>query len=120
MGDFNMELDNPGMKYLQKIGYETPFPRLVDAWLSVHSGQSGIGTHHRFTGRAYCPRIDHITTSEHAQVLDAKIYRHALNGHYPSDHFPVTATIRVRTETSIAKKEAASKPQKPVALVPDT
>ncbi len=102
MGDFNMELDNPAMMYLQKTGYQTPYPRMADAWLSVHPSQTSIGTYHKFTGKASCPKIDHIAISEHAQALNVNIDRHALNGRYPSDHFPVTATIRVSTKKPIS------------------
>jgi endonuclease/exonuclease/phosphatase family metal-dependent hydrolase len=94
-GDFNMELDNPAMKYLQKIGYETPYPRMVDAWMSVHPDDTNIGTYHKFKGRVSGRRIDHIPMSEHVQALDVRIDRNTLNGRYPSDHFPVTATIRI-------------------------
>jgi endonuclease/exonuclease/phosphatase family metal-dependent hydrolase len=90
-----MELDNPAMKYLQKIGYETPYPRMVDAWMSVHPDDTNTGTYHKFKGRVSGRRIDHIPMSEHVQALDVRIDRKTLNGRYPSDHFPVTATIRI-------------------------
>jgi endonuclease/exonuclease/phosphatase family metal-dependent hydrolase len=104
MGDFNMELGNPAMKYLQNIGYETPCRRMVDAWQSVHSNRKKVGTYHSFTGKTRCPRIDHIPISEHLQAIDIDIDRYALNGRYPSDHFPVTATIRVPTKSLVSMK----------------
>jgi len=97
VGDFNMDLDNPAMRYLQEVGYQSPCRRMVDAWVSANSDEKGIGTYHRFTGATSCPRIDHIETSEYARVLDARTDRRVLNGRYPSDHFPVTATILLRT-----------------------
>ena len=93
MGDFNMKLDNPAMKYLQKIGYRTPYPRMVDAWQSVHPGQSCRGTCHSFRDRISGPKIDHIPISENARALEVKIDRREVNGRYPSDHFPVIAKI---------------------------
>jgi len=100
MGDFNMELDNPAMRYLQKIGYQNPWVRMADAWVSTRPNKNGVGTYHRFTGATSCPRIDHIETSEYAQVLDVRIDRRAVSGRYPSDHFPVTATLLLRTTGS--------------------
>ena len=95
MGDFNMELDNPAMMYLQKIGHNTPYPKMVDAWLSVHPGKKSIGTRHNFRGRSTGPKIDHIPISENIQALEVKIDRYALDGRYPSDHFPVIATVQL-------------------------
>ncbi len=97
MGDFNMELENPAMRYLQKVGYQSPYPKMKDAWLSMNPGKRPIGTYHKFKGKASCAKIDHIITSEHAKALDVEILRTAVNGRYPSDHFPVIATIRVPT-----------------------
>ena len=95
MGDFNMELDNPAMMYLQKIGYQTPYPKMVDAWLSVHPDEPSVGTRHNFGGRSTGPKIDHIPISENAQALEVNIDQYALNGRYPSDHFPVVATVQL-------------------------
>lgn len=106
MGDFNMELDNPAMMYLQKIGYQTPYPRMVDAWLSVHPNEQGIGTLHNFSGRHTGPKIDHIPMSENAQALEVHIDRYTLNGRYPSDHFPVVAKIRVPAKRSTSVQRA--------------
>lgn len=103
-GDFNMELDNPAMMYLQKIGYQTPYPRMVDAWLSVHPDKTNLGTYHKFSGKRACSKIDHIAISENAKALNVNIDRHELAGRYPSDHFPVIATIRVPAKQAISKK----------------
>ena len=95
MGDFNMELDNPAMKFLQKIENQGPYPTMVDAWSSIYPGDSSIGTRHNFSGRSSGPKIDHIPISWDARALAVNIDRRGLNGRYPSDHFPVIATIRI-------------------------
>ena len=100
VGDFNMELDNPAMVYLQ----ETANPRMVDAWQFVHPADSKTGTYHKFSGRVKCPKIDHIPIGENTKVIDAKIDRHAAGGRYPSDHFPVIATIRFHTKHYVVKE----------------
>ncbi|HPC63429.1 MAG TPA: endonuclease/exonuclease/phosphatase family protein [Anaerohalosphaeraceae bacterium] len=100
MGDFNMELDNPAMRYLQKQGIQTPYPRMVDAWSSVHSGKPSLGTRHSFRGSISGPAIDHIPICETLQALDVSIDRRAgENGRYPSDHFPVIARILLKPST---------------------
>ena len=93
MGDFNMGLDNPAMVYLQNINSRTHYPRMVDAWQSIAPGSIYEGTHHNFHGKASGPKIDHISLSDDARALEVKIDRRSINNRYPSDHFPVIATI---------------------------
>lgn len=95
MGDFNMEIDNPAMNYLQKNGHNTPYPKMTDVWLSVNYGRSKAGTHHKFTGKTNCPKIDHMPISENARVLEVIIDQRSRNGKYPSDHFPMIAKIKL-------------------------
>jgi endonuclease/exonuclease/phosphatase family metal-dependent hydrolase len=105
MGDFNMKIDNSAMKFLCKNGCDSPYPKMVDAWESVYPGQTrGTGTRHGFNGKVNGPRIDHMPVCESAKVLDVKIDRYNVNGKYPSDHFPVVATILLKNEQSDAKK----------------
>lgn len=83
MGDFNMKLDNPTMEYLQNNNTETSSPGMLSAWLSVH------------LNRTSGAKIDHILISDDSQALDAKIDSRRFRGRYPSDHFPIIATIRI-------------------------
>ncbi len=91
MGDFNMQLDNPAMRYLQKIGFDTPYPKMTDAWQSLNPSREPTGTRHGFSGRTSGPRIDHIPVSEGIRTLAVKTDTTNKNGKYPSDHFPVIA-----------------------------
>jgi len=93
MGDFNMDMDNPAMKFLHNSNYSTAYPKMVDAWQFVHGGPAETGTRHNFRGSLSGPRIDHIPISENARALEASIDRRKVNGRYPSDHFPVIAKI---------------------------
>jgi endonuclease/exonuclease/phosphatase family metal-dependent hydrolase len=93
MGDFNMELDNPAMVYLQNADLKTPYPRMVDAWQSIASDVRDCGTHHGFRGKTSGPKIDHIPLSDSIQVLGVEIDHRCVNNRYPSDHFPVIAKI---------------------------
>jgi endonuclease/exonuclease/phosphatase family metal-dependent hydrolase len=99
MGDFNMALHNPAMMYLLKFGYDTPYPKMVDAWLSVHPYKSETSTRQSFGGRLLGPKIDHIPISENIRALEVKIDDREVNGRYPSDHFPVVAKILLKDST---------------------
>jgi endonuclease/exonuclease/phosphatase family metal-dependent hydrolase len=102
MGDFNMELKKPAMMYLNKVGYQSPCSAMKNAWLSVNNEKKNIGTRHNFLGGTKGPKIDHIEISENTQALNVKIDRCAVNGRYPSDHFPVIATVRIPTKKAVS------------------
>ncbi|OHB74682.1 MAG: hypothetical protein A2Z25_09420 [Planctomycetes bacterium RBG_16_55_9] len=110
MGDFNMELDNPAMAYLQNIDSKTPYPRMLTAWQSLHPGRTGEGTHHGFRGSTSGPNIDHIPICDSARALDVRIDRRRVNGRYPSDHFPVIATIHLTSLPRALEPVAAQMP----------
>lgn len=94
MGDFNMEIQNPAMRWLNKIGIGKPRLASTDAWQSIHANRT-IGTRHGFNGRLSGPQIDHIRLSSNLLAMDARIDTYSRNGRYPSDHFPVVANIRL-------------------------
>ena len=99
MGDFNMELDNKAMQYLygpSKLG-------VVDAWESIHKGSAVVGTRHGFSGSVKGPMIDHIAVGQFAKVYDVQIDQRSYKGRYPSDHFPVAATIQL-ADSLVAKR----------------
>lgn len=88
MGDFNAE---PASDVLQRfIGGE---PGLRDAYTDTGDAD---GTFHGFTGDRNGRRIDYILASPGPVFTDAAILRDAHPpGAYPSDHFPVIATMRL-------------------------
>ena len=58
-----------------------------------------IGTFHGFEGveaAAGRARIDWILTRGAVETIESEIITTEVNGQYPSDHFPVTATLRFR------------------------
>ncbi len=95
MGDFNMTIDNPGMKYLLKDGVETPYQPLVSAWVSMHPQGEDLKTGHGFKGGTEGKAIDHILVDTKAIALKANIDQRKIDGKYPSDHYPVTATVKL-------------------------
>lgn len=94
MGDFNAGEDNPAFQALLAPPAPGHAP-LYDTFRAVHPDALGTGTYHAFTGDRSGDKIDAILASPHWQTLDADIVRFSQNGIYPSDHFPVTATLRL-------------------------
>ncbi|MBC8394292.1 MAG: endonuclease/exonuclease/phosphatase family protein, partial [Deltaproteobacteria bacterium] len=86
MGDFNMEMDNPAMLYLQKIGVQTPYPRLVDTWQMLYRAEKPAGTFNGFNRDLSGPNIDHILVRDDTEIIEVGIDRRSFNGRYPSDH----------------------------------
>jgi len=68
----------------------------VDAWKLAAKRTGEVGTFHGFHGpRAGGERIDWILLRPKAEVLSAETVVLEKNGQYPSDHCPVTASIRL-------------------------
>ncbi len=87
VGDFN---DVPG-----SAPYQTLTSSLRDVWLDTHSHDAGEGTWHGFSGKAQKGRLDWILTSPGIRAREARIVRTSYQGRFPSDHFPVRATVEV-------------------------
>ena len=105
-GDFNTsELSRP-IRYL--VGEEAratdpsdernvaPAPPLVLTYRDVHPDETSVGTFNGFAGNTDGAMIDFVFASPEPslEVLDAQIDHYNVDGRYPSDHFPVTATLR--------------------------
>jgi endonuclease/exonuclease/phosphatase family metal-dependent hydrolase len=123
MGDFNMKLTNPAVKFLLNSSPENQFP-VTDAWLSVHPDNPDISTCN-FGTWATGPQIDHIQLGMGAKAIEVTIDDRKINGHYPSDHFPVIATVMLpqppaRPQTVIAAHTARPSPAVSKAVRPRT
>ena len=95
-GDFNVGEDNPALRNLVSAPGEKP-GSFVDTFRVLHPNDSQVGTFSGFTmGRVDGPKIDYVLVQPGAEVLAAAIVRFSRDGRYPSDHFPVTARIRLR------------------------
>jgi len=89
VGDFNVGRRNPAWTHLMNAG-------LRDSFRDLSADASGIGTFHAFQGSTQGEKIDAILVSRHWQVEAATINRTNTAGRYPSDHFPVTATLLLK------------------------
>jgi len=110
-GDFNAGEANPAMRYLrgevarasEGDGKVPASPRLADTFRSLHPGEKSVGTFNGFkpatdAAAATGDKIDYILvpSGPRIQTLEASIDRTASDGRFPSDHFPVIATVRVQ------------------------
>lgn len=93
MGDFNAGEENPAFTALVGARAERRGVRLRDTFRAVHPDAGEVGTYHGFRGERTGEKIDGILASPGWEVLEAAIVRTNDGGRYPSDHFPVTATV---------------------------
>ena len=91
-GDFNAGETNPAFRQL----LQAPEIALSDTFRSIHPDASEVGTFNGFEGTTSGEKIDAVLASGQWEVVAAEIASAARQGRYPSDHFPVTATLRFR------------------------
>jgi len=98
MGDLNVGEDNPVISYLtggRELTGSTPV-RMVDTFRTRHPDEQTVGTFNGFKGRVNGAKIDCVFVSPGIQTLDASIVRTSREARTPSDHFPVTAQLRLK------------------------
>jgi len=96
-GDFNTDEGSPPYRALFEPTDDEPSP-VVDSYRVTHSERAADeGTFSGFKAGALAgARIDWIGVSRDWEIRAAAIDRTAREGRTPSDHFPVTATVRRR------------------------
>lgn len=90
-GDFNADERNPAFARL----IEDRPPRLVDSFRVRRPQSDEVGTFNGFRGKRSGGKIDAVLATSQWQVLKAAIDRTERDGRFPSDHFPVTATVQL-------------------------
>ena len=89
-GDFNAGEKNPAVMAMLDGNM------LRDTFRVAHPNASPVGTFSGFkAGQVDGEKIDYIFVTHEWQVIDAAIVRTMRDNRYPSDHFPVTATLRL-------------------------
>lgn len=91
MGDFNADEANPAFMRLVSSRQHG----LSDTFRRIHPEDAAVRTFHNFQGGSDGQKIDAILVSPEWQVKDAQIVRTHRGEVYPSDHYPVTATIEL-------------------------
>lgn len=108
-GDFNAGEDTSTIRFIKGeiekafVATETPppSPKLRDSFRVMHKEATDVGTFNSFRGESSKAKIDYVFVSSEIKVLSAEIIHDNDEGRYPSDHFPVKATI---TLSSIENK----------------
>jgi endonuclease/exonuclease/phosphatase family metal-dependent hydrolase len=90
-GDFNAAEDNPAI-----VSIKAHALKPVDSWRTIHPAipPEESGTFHTFTGTHGGGKIDYIFVPATTRLSGSEILHFHQNGTYPSDHFPVRATIQ--------------------------
>ena len=88
LGDLNAD---EGSEPLVVLG-RTP---LVDSFRAMHPDEDEVGTYGGWQGDTAGPKIDHVLVTPDVAVRAAEIIRDHDAGRYPSDHYPVSATIQL-------------------------
>ncbi|AGP42216.1 hypothetical protein SCE1572_51570 [Sorangium cellulosum So0157-2] len=105
-GDFNAGESNQAVLYIKGEAARASEgtapapspPGLVDTFRVLHPNEAPVGTFHGFSGAEGGEKIDFIFAQPApvTEVLLARILRDNRDGLYPSDHFPVTARLRLQ------------------------
>jgi endonuclease/exonuclease/phosphatase family metal-dependent hydrolase len=92
-GDFNATEDNPA---IARIKASPLHP--VDVWRELNPTvpPADSGTISDFTGARTASKIDYIFVPAGTHLIDSEIIRSNIDGHYPSDHYPVRASFELR------------------------
>ena len=93
-GDFNVGERNPALSTL--VSKEPTASPFVDTYRVLHADETVVGTFTGFKmGNTNGEKIDYVLVQPGAEVITAEIIRTSRNDRYPSDHFPVSAVIRL-------------------------
>lgn len=91
VGDFNAAAGNSKV-YELLVGPE----KLIDTWVMAERRSEAVGTRHDYGAPDRDgPRIDWILARGPVHTVATEIVTFALDGQYPSDHFPVVARVRL-------------------------
>lgn len=109
MGDFNTGEQSSPIRYLKgaqrratpadteaAAAREVPEPLgVIDTFRVVYPDATDVGTFHAFKGGTDGAKIDYILVPPGTIVNSAAIIHASRGGRYPSDHFAVTASVRL-------------------------
>ncbi|MDB5105987.1 MAG: exodeoxyribonuclease [Fibrobacteres bacterium] len=91
--DCNSEATEAPVKYLLGAG-GSPVA-MYSAYDKLHPGVAASATFNGFKGDTLGRPIDHIMSFDSVTALDARILRDHIGTQYPSDHYPLQATLRL-------------------------
>lgn len=97
MGDFNAKYHSRPLQLLHNQMFENQTVRLTDVYEKMSPGEIN-NTLHYFKGKVKvgASPIDYIFVSDEFEVVSTRIITDSFNGRFPSDHYPLEATLRLR------------------------
>ena len=107
MGDFNASPSSCAVRYLRQYLNKNGTVHLQNIYDVI--GEMTGNTYHGFKGKlkANAKPIDYIFVSDEFEVVDAKVDTSSFDGQYPSDHFPIVATLRFKQSYLDSLKQKA-------------
>ena len=107
-GDFNAgETNSAYLTLLSGPARVDGAPRLADTFRAKHPSARLVGTYHAFTGDRTGEKIDAVLVSREWEVLSAAILYASEEDRYPSDHFPVVATVQLGVTAEAATGQSS-------------
>lgn len=101
MGDFNCKPSSKPVQFLRNYAADRSGLHLTDVYTRFDPSCLS-NTLHNFSGKirkGACP-IDYIFVSDEFEIIDSQIVTDPINGLYPSDHYPLLATLRLKDTPS--------------------
>jgi endonuclease/exonuclease/phosphatase family metal-dependent hydrolase len=96
MGDLNADEDSAPYRELMRHD-RSARKRLIDSYRAMHRDRSAEeSTFNHWAGTKEGSRIDFILHSPQLKTSSATIVRTSYDGRWPSDHYPITATLRLK------------------------
>ena len=98
MGDFNAPEESETLKIIKgnANARQNRGIQMVDSFRVLYPQRKKVGTYNGFTGQSDGSKIDYIMVKPKMKVIEASILQSNQEGRFPSDHFPVTALIRIQ------------------------
>ncbi|MCF7974353.1 MAG: endonuclease/exonuclease/phosphatase family protein [Phycisphaerae bacterium] len=101
-GDFNAGETNPAITQIKTPTFKVKTApdaapktvHLVDTFRAIHPHVETVGTFNGFRGTLTGEKIDYVWVTDCLNIVAADILRMNTSGRYPSDHFPVVATVQ--------------------------
>lgn len=97
MGDLNCKPKSRPVQFLNDHVLDFPDVHLTDVY-SKFEPSSLSNTFHNFSGKvnSKAAPIDYIFVSDEFEIVESRILTEPVNGRYPSDHYPLMATLRLK------------------------
>ena len=94
MGDLNAKPNSRPIQIMRNNAHGFANIHLTDAYQCCHTDEPVENTYHGFKGKNGQRLLDYIFVTDGLEVVDSRVDRSNDNGLYPSDHFPLIATLR--------------------------